>query len=108
MNQASLELWEKSIDGRKSSGLNVNDWCEKNNLTKHAYYYLKKRIELFRNDKMNTNNTPVFAELKSAPKFTKKTQEALQISWNDLKFSISDTETAKLAAEFITQLQKRC
>ena len=29
MNQASLELWKKRIDDRKSSGLNVNDWCKK-------------------------------------------------------------------------------
>ena len=57
---------------------------------------------------MNTNNSPVFAELKPSSNFTEKAQEVLQISWNDLKFSISDTETAKLAAEFITQLQKRC
>jgi len=88
--------------------LNVSDWCEKNNLTKHAYYYWKKRIELAEQGATDINNTPVFAELKTSSRFTEKVQEALQISWNDLKFSISNTETAELAAEFITQLQKRC
>lgn len=108
MNQASLELWKKRIDNRKSSGLNVNDWCEKNNLTKHAYYYWKKRIELSSQGETDINTTPVFAELKPSPKFIGETQETLQVSWNHLNFSISNTKTAELAAEFITQLQKRC
>ncbi|MGB8455337.1 MAG: hypothetical protein WCD89_23765 [Anaerocolumna sp.] len=45
MNQKSLELWKQRIADRKGSGLNVTDWCEKNNLTKHAYYYWWKRVE---------------------------------------------------------------
>lgn len=108
MNQASLELWKKRVDDRKTSGLNVSDWCEKNHLTKHAYYYWKKRIELAEQGETDTNNTLLFAEFTPSPKLTEKDQEALQISWNDLKISITNTETAKLAAEFITQLQKRC
>ena len=46
MNQKSLELWKQRIADRKGNGLNVTDWCEKNNLTKHAYYYYWwKRVE---------------------------------------------------------------
>jgi hypothetical protein len=36
MNQKSLELWKHRIADRKVSDLKVTDWCEKNNLTKHA------------------------------------------------------------------------
>lgn len=108
MNQASLELWEKRIDDRKSSGLNVSEWCAKNNLTKHAYYYWKKRIELINKDEADLNNTLTFGEFNPTSELTGIVQESLQISWNDFNFSISNTQTAILAAEFISQLQKRC
>lgn len=77
MNQTSLELWKKRINDRKSSGLNVSDWCERNNLTKHAYYYWKKRIEITDQDGTSINNTPLFAELKTSSKQVEKIQEVL-------------------------------
>jgi hypothetical protein len=39
MNQKSLALLKQRIADRKSSGLNVTDWCEKNNLTKHTLFF---------------------------------------------------------------------
>ena len=44
MNQKSLELWKQRITDRKASGLNVIEWCDKNDQTKHAYYYWMKRV----------------------------------------------------------------
>jgi hypothetical protein len=108
MNRASLELWRKRIDDQKASGLNVSEWCEKNNLTKHAYYYWKKRVEIAEQGGTDTNKALVFAELNPSPKPIGKTTAQLQISWNDLKISISNADTARLAAEFISQLQKLC
>ncbi len=107
MNQKSLELWNKRIADRKGSGLNVTDWCEKNNLTKHAYYYWWKRVEA---DVQKTDaSIPKFVEVESAyitPKNTMKLD--LQVNWNDINLTISDSDTAKLAAEFIRQLQSLC
>lgn len=40
MNQKSLALLKQRIADRKSSGLNVTDWCEKNNLTKHTLFFV--------------------------------------------------------------------
>ncbi|WP_446692505.1 IS66 family insertion sequence element accessory protein TnpA [Ruminiclostridium cellobioparum] len=45
MDQKPLELWKQRISDRKASGLKVTDWCDKNNLTKHAYYYWMKRVK---------------------------------------------------------------
>jgi len=33
------EQWEKLIAECQSSGLKVDDWCLKNNVSRHAYYY---------------------------------------------------------------------
>ena len=107
MNQKSLELWKQRIADKKASGLNTTDWCDKNNLTKHAYYYWMKRVSA---DTHKTDaSIPVFVEVK--PEHTspgKVIKSSLQITWHDISITVSDYGTAKLAAEFIKQLQNLC
>ncbi len=107
MNLKSLELWQHRIADRKTSGLNVTDWCKENNLSKHAYYYWLKRIEV---NALNTDTSmPIFAEIESSTiTQTRSMKSDLQITWKDVNITISDSDTVKLAAEFITQLQKLC
>jgi len=107
MNQKPLELWKQRISDRKASGLNVTDWCGKNNLTKHAYYYWMKRVkdDIQRSDV----SIPVFAEVEPEHTLPEKAMKSgLHITWHDINFTISDSGTAKLAAEFIKQLQSLC
>lgn len=107
MNKNSLELWKQRIADRKASGLKVVDWCEKNNLTKHAYYYWKKRVEA--NEHQPDESQPVFVEIGPSCMATVNTEiSGLQITWNDINLTISDSENAKLAAEFINHLQRLC
>jgi len=107
MNQKLLELWKQRIADKKTSGLNVSDWCDKNNLTKHAYYYWTKRVkeDIHKSDV----SIPVFAEVESEHTSPEKcVKSGLQITWHDINLTISDSGTAKLAAEFISQLQNLC
>jgi len=108
MNQASLELWRKRIDNRKASGLKVADWCGENNLSTHAYYYWRKRIETVEGDSLETTEVPVFTELKPTLKPMDETKEQLQISWKDFQISISTAGSARFAAEFIGRLRELC
>ncbi len=107
MNQKSLELWQHRIADRKASGLNITDWCKRNNLTKHAYYYWLKRIEA--NAQNIDTSMPVFAKIEpSYITHRRSLKSDLQITWKDINLTITDSDTAKLAAEFICQLQKLC
>lgn len=38
------EQWEKLIIDCQSSGLKVDDWCEKNKISRHSYYYWLRKI----------------------------------------------------------------
>ena len=38
------EQWEKLIADCQSSGLQVDEWCEKNQVSRHAYYYWLRKI----------------------------------------------------------------
>lgn len=94
MNQKSLELWKQRIADKKGSGLNVTDWCQKNNLTKHAYYYWWKCVEA--NVQKTDASIPRFTEIESAYIAPEKTMKLdLQVTWNDIKLTISDSDTAK-------------
>lgn len=107
MNKISLELWKQRIADKKASGMNVTDWCEKNNLTKHAYYYWWKRVEA--DVQKSDASIPIFVEVEPEHTVQRKTVKPdLQITWNDINLTIIDSDTAKLAAEFISQLQKLC
>ncbi len=107
MNQKSLELWKQRIIDKNTSGLNVTDWCSKNNLTKHAYYYWMKRVDA--DIQKSDASIPLFIEVE--PEHTvsgKVAKSELRITWKDMNLSIRDLDTAKLAAEFISRLQRLC
>ena len=43
-NQYRLEQWTKLIQECQSSGMRVDDWCEANGVTHHAYYYWLRKV----------------------------------------------------------------
>ena len=43
-NHYRMEQWRKLIIECKNSGLNVQDWCAQNDITKHAYYYWLRKL----------------------------------------------------------------
>lgn len=107
MNQKSFELWKKRIADRKDSGLKVTDWCEKNGLSKDSYYYWLKRIEVA--TQKADAPMPVFIEVEPTYITPRQTVISdLQIKWIDINLTINNSDSAKLAAEFISQLQKLC
>lgn len=44
-HQVNLELWADRISKQKSSGLNVEEWCSTNNLSRHKFYYWKRLLK---------------------------------------------------------------
>ncbi len=44
-HQANLNLWAERIAAQKASGLQVDDWCIQNNLSRHKFYYWKRLIK---------------------------------------------------------------
>ncbi len=39
-----MDQWEKLINDRQNSGLQVDEWCEKNQISRHAYYYWLRKV----------------------------------------------------------------
>jgi hypothetical protein len=38
------DQWEKLITDYQNSGLKVDEWCEQNHISRHAYYYWLRKI----------------------------------------------------------------
>lgn len=41
-----MEQWKQLILECRNSGLKVDEWCEQNNLSHHAYYYWLRKIRM--------------------------------------------------------------
>ncbi len=45
INRAKLEAWASRFAEQKASRLTVADWCLQNNISKHSYFYWKRRLK---------------------------------------------------------------
>lgn len=104
MNMDSITIWEKKIKERVSSGLKVADWCEQNQVSRHAYYYWHQKIK---ERKAETHTQPLFAEL--LPDSKQVVQPAVfSISWKDVTIHVPDRNAINLAAEMLLHLRQQC
>lgn len=56
-----LFLWEQRINERTKSGMTIEEWCKKNDISKHKYLYWNHKIK--KNKK--SDNEMAFAEITS-------------------------------------------
>lgn len=103
----SIRLWENRIQSRKNSGMDVNEWCEKNNITRNAYYYWHRKIKDF-----NEETVPVFAEVlleaKSLVSVEKISKPEIIITWKDFSIAVKDMAAVSIAAELLSKLEEQC
>ena len=45
VNRAKLEAWAARFSEQKASGLTVADWCQQNSISRHSYFYWKRRLK---------------------------------------------------------------
>ena len=55
----SLLLWEQRIIERVQNGMTIGEWCKKNGMSKHQYYYWNRRVC----EKRKTAVETVFADI---------------------------------------------
>ena len=44
MESEKFLLWKQRLEDIKQSDLTVDEWCIKNQVSKHAYYYWRRKI----------------------------------------------------------------
>ena len=105
-NKESYSSWKQRIQEQKISGMTIPEWCEKNQLSLHAYYYWRKVIRNHKDDPTVSPKT-AFVEIQQiAP--TPVLPCSVILTWNDISIHISSKHEALLAAEVIRALQTSC
>ena len=45
IHQAKMNAWAESIRDQQESTLSVEEWCQQHQVTKHQFYYWKKKLK---------------------------------------------------------------
>ena len=104
MESEKFLLWKQRLEKIEQSDLTVNEWCTKNQVSKHAYYYWRKKIHVSMND---DNKTTCFAEvthLMEAFHNNSGVSDGLVINNKYCSLTIHNKNEAALAAVFIKEL----
>lgn len=101
----SLALWESRIESRKHSGLNVNQWCEQNHISKYTYYYWNRKV----NDTKQAHGN-VFSEvlLDTTVSQEKSGDSELVIAWNNFTITFTNHQSVPMAADLLFRLARQC
>jgi len=103
----SIRLWENRIKSRKLSGMDVNEWCGKNNISRNAYYYWHRKIKDFKEEP-----SPVFAEVLIEPKsiipVEKISKPEIIITWKEFSITFKDMDVVSIVAELLSKLEEQC
>ena len=108
MESEKFLLWKQRLEEIKQSDLTVDEWCNQNQVSKHAYYYWRKKIL----DSMNGNyKTTCFAEvthLIESSCYDAGAVDGLVINNRYCSLTIHNKNEAALAAVFIKELGEEC
>lgn len=110
-NQYRLEQWTRLIQDCQSSGMRVDDWCEANGVTHHAYYYWLRKVR-----KAACQDLSVTSEMESSTYFkqlevqvpTANTQAAVIIHLPSATLEIQNGATQQTVEAVLLALKSIC
>lgn len=102
----NLLNWERLINERIQSGMKVEDWCKKNNITKHKYYYWHHKIGKQENAEgiEFAEVTPINLNNKEKSNVPVTTCD-FQVLYKDIQVTVPDNFNPDALAELLKVLQ---
>lgn len=114
MRQAKLNSWAESIRDQQEGSLTVAEWCDLHNVTKHQFYYWKKKLQDQYVESHLPEILPLPIESLSSPNDTSCTSRTtcatipnstnpstLKLSINDFTIEISEDTSEVLLGKVI-------
>lgn len=110
-NQYRLEQWSQLIQERQSSGMKVDDWCEANGVTHHAYYYWLRKIRKNACQSLpaviSEDNSPAFRKLEIQSPIP-NAQAAVIIHFGPATVEIQNDATQQTVEAVLLALKSIC
>lgn len=106
------DQWEKLIAECQSSGLQVDEWCEKNQISRHAYYYWLRKIRLKACESMlpalaEQNKSIAFAKIE-LPAHQSASSTAITIHLSGATLEVRDGAGQQTIESVLLALKKIC
>ena len=106
------DQWEKLITDCQSSGLKVDEWCEKNHINRNAYYYWLRKIRVQACEPM----LPAIPEQNKSIEFAKVELQSYQpapstvitIHLTGATLEIRDSASQQTIESVLSALRKIC
>lgn len=106
----AVELWSKRFMDRKLSGQKVDVWCEKNHISRHAYYYWHRKIQDIeqQEEKEETFVEVAVSSVEAIPISKENKENDVVITWNDFSITIRESADIPIVAELMQKLVIPC
>lgn len=104
----NLVLWERRIMERVHAGMTIEDWCNKNEISRHQYHYWNKRVH----KKQKAGEEIGFTDISSilSPKSTAgqnpRSTSDFRISFKGIQVTIPETFNPVALAGLMKVLQE--
>lgn len=108
MKTNNIILWKERFADRAASGLKVEDWCERNGVTKHAYYYWHRKVQDDRQDLMENTFVKILVNDPLNEKKSGAASGEIIVNWKDFSISVNNPQQIPLLAELMQKLVKEC
>lgn len=108
MKTNNVILWKERFADRAASGLKVEDWCKRNGITKHAYYYWHRKVQ---GDQLGLMENRFVEIVVNDPLKEKKAGAAdseIIVNWKDFSIFVNDPQQIPLLAELMQKLVREC
>ena len=110
-NQYRLEQWTKLIQDCQSSGMKIDDWCEANGVTHHAYYYWLRKVRQAACQDLPTVsgvNTPTTFKKLSVQTPIANTQAAVNIHLSGATLEVTNGASKETVEAVLLALRSIC
>lgn len=105
----NMQLWEQRIKERIQAGMTIGEWCKKNGISKHQYYYYWNR-RVHKKEKATVETgfaevTPILTSGNKASKDPAPTTD-FQIFFKSIRINVPSEFNAAALTELMKVLQK--
>lgn len=106
----NLLYWEEVINERLQSGMTINEWCEKNGVSKNQYFYWNRKVHKTQNSDSAeefefADVAPILSNNKAAQQIIDSSRD-FQIFLNNIQVTVPSNFNPAALAGLIKVLQK--
>ena len=108
MKTNNVILWKERFSDRAASGLKVEEWCERNRITKHAYYYWHRKVQDNQPGLMENRFVEVMVNDPLKEKRAGAAGSEIVVNWKNFSIFVNNPQQIPVLVELMQKLVREC